>query len=129
MYDNKIVWTVFSFKPFKSAGPDGIVLPWLKSILYHCLKLNYISYKWRQVKVVFMPKAGKKTSHSSPKHFRPISLSSFLLKTLERLKELNLKSIIKPNMSSKAHRNSSSLSGIPDRKILIYYRICIMCLI
>ena len=70
-------------------------------MLYHCLKLNYIPYKWRQVKVVFIPKAGK-ASHSSPKDFRPISLSSFLLKTLERLIELYLKSIINPNMLSKA---------------------------
>ena len=35
-------------------------------------------------KVVFIPKAGK-VNHNAAKDFRPISLSSFLLKTLERL--------------------------------------------
>jgi hypothetical protein len=39
---------------------------------------------WRQVKVVFIPKPGR-NSHCGPKDFRPISLTSFLLKTLERL--------------------------------------------
>jgi hypothetical protein len=39
---------------------------------------------WRQFKVVFIPKPGR-NSHCGPKDFRPISLTSFLLKTLERL--------------------------------------------
>ena len=38
----------------------------------------------RQVKVVFIPKPGR-SSYCGPKDLRPISLVSFLLKTLERL--------------------------------------------
>jgi hypothetical protein len=39
---------------------------------------------WRLVKVVFIPKPGKGT-YSEPRDYRPISLTSFLLKTMERL--------------------------------------------
>ena len=63
----------------------------------HANKVKDLVLKWRQVKVVFITKAGKAT-HSSPKDFRPISLSSFLLKTLARVIELYLQSIINPNM-------------------------------
>jgi hypothetical protein len=39
---------------------------------------------WRQVKVMFIPKPGR-DSYGWPKDYRPISLTSFLLKTMERL--------------------------------------------
>jgi hypothetical protein len=39
---------------------------------------------WRQVKVVFIPKPSR-NSYCGPRDFRPISLTSFLLKTMERL--------------------------------------------
>jgi hypothetical protein len=39
---------------------------------------------WRQVKVVFIPKPGRAT-YGGPKDYRPISLTSLLLKTMERL--------------------------------------------
>jgi hypothetical protein len=39
---------------------------------------------WHQVKAVFIPKPGR-NSYCGPKDFRTISLTSFLLKTLERL--------------------------------------------
>jgi hypothetical protein len=39
---------------------------------------------WRQVKLVFIPKPGR-NSYCRPMDFRPISLTSFLLKTMERL--------------------------------------------
>jgi hypothetical protein len=45
---------------------------------------------WRQVKVVFIPKPGR-ISHCGTKDFRPISLTSFLLKTLERLVDRHLR--------------------------------------
>lgn len=46
---------------------------------------------WRQVKVAYVPKAGK-SSHINAKNFGSISLSLFLLKTLKRLMELFFKS-------------------------------------
>ena len=39
---------------------------------------------WRQVKVVFIPKCSR-NSYSRPRDLRPIGLSSFLLKTMDRL--------------------------------------------
>ena len=58
-------------------------------IYRNCLRLNYIPIEWRKVKVVFIPKAGK-IGHSIPKDYRPISLTSFLLKTFEHLIDLLL---------------------------------------
>ncbi|XP_063994255.1 uncharacterized protein LOC135171557 [Diachasmimorpha longicaudata] len=45
---------------------------------------------WREVRVVFIPKPGK-CSYDNAKAYRPISLSSFLLKTLERLVDRHIK--------------------------------------
>ena len=89
----KVKWAILTFEDFKSPGLDGIVPKMLKgisdfiapilSIIYRdCLKFNYMPISWRRVKVVFIPKAGK-VNHSTAKDYRPISLSSFLLKILE----------------------------------------------
>ena len=48
------------------------------------LALNYIPQTWRKVRAVFIPKPGR-TSYTDPKDYRPISLSSFLLKWIEKL--------------------------------------------
>lgn len=106
----RLVWAIDSFKPFKSPGPDGIYpveiqhtvdlsLDWLYVIYKSCLDLNHIPRRWRYVKVVFIPKAGK-SSHVSPKDLRPISLSSFLLKILERLIDTYLRQSIDSRLLS-----------------------------
>ena len=57
----KIIWAVYSFKPFKSPEPNGIfppqlqhttsfILPWLKVIFAGCLKIKYIPQCWKNVK-------------------------------------------------------------------------------
>lgn len=102
--EDKVAWAINSFKPYKSAGPDGIipamlqqslcsVVPHLVSIFSDCLRTGYTPSKWKEVRVVFIPKAGK-PNHSTAKDYRPISLSSFLLKTLERLIDLHIKGMI-----------------------------------
>ncbi|XP_033214097.1 uncharacterized protein LOC117171153 [Belonocnema kinseyi] len=48
------------------------------------LTLGYVSAAWRGATVAFIPKAGR-IVYTSPKDFRPISLTSFLLKTVERI--------------------------------------------
>ena len=45
---------------------------------------------------MFIPKAGK-TSHMYPKDYRPISPTSFLLKTMQKLLEMHISEIIGPN--------------------------------
>ena len=52
---------------------------------------------WRKVKIVFIPKAGKRSSFDA-KSYRPISLSSFCLKTQERILDLFIKeNVLKTN--------------------------------
>jgi len=91
----RVEWAIDSFAPYKSPGVDGIfpallpqaqevVIPYLVSIFCACLVTGYVPAIWRQVKVVFIPKPGRRT-YSGPRDYRPISLTSFLLKTTERL--------------------------------------------
>ena len=48
--------------------------------------LGHVPAAWLGVGVVFIPKPGK-SEYTSSKDFRPINLTSFLLKTSERLVE------------------------------------------
>jgi ribonuclease HI len=91
----KVIWAINSFSPFKSPGMDGIipkmlqvtakrVAPLLVSIYKLCIESNTVPERWKQVRVIFIPKAGK-INHSKAKDYRPISLSSMLLKVLERV--------------------------------------------
>jgi hypothetical protein len=45
---------------------------------------GFIPMAWRHVKVIFIPKP-KKLDYNKAKPYRPVSLSSFLLKTMEKL--------------------------------------------
>ena len=92
---DRIKWALGKFRPFKSAGGDGIFPALLKEsgeilleplceILRSSLALGHIPKQWETVKVTFIPKPGK-PSHCVAKDLRPISLTSFILKTLERL--------------------------------------------
>lgn len=111
--ESKIEWAINSFKPYKSPGPDGIIpamlqnsskkiTPWLTIIFKRCLVRRYIPKNWRDVNVVFIPKAGK-PSHSTAKDFRPISLSSFFLKTMERLLDLHLRDKLSSQLNASQH--------------------------
>ena len=83
------------FKAKQSPGPDGlrpVIFPYLPpnvikvlTFLYQaCVVLHYTPIKWRESKVIFIPKPGK-NAYDNPKAYRPISLSNYLLKGLERL--------------------------------------------
>lgn len=91
----RLEWAINSFEPYKSPGVDGIFPALLKqgmsklatplcALLRASLALGYVPIGWRKVKVVFIPKPGRDT-YAQAKSFRPISLTSFLLKTLEKL--------------------------------------------
>jgi hypothetical protein len=77
-----------TFKPFKSVGTDEIVPAHLQQSPIPVLHITawlaygYISMAWRQVRVTFMPKA-RKSDSTEAKAYRSISLSPFLLKTME----------------------------------------------
>jgi len=79
--------------PFKSPGENGIfpallqkgstyLLNPIKCISRASLALGYIPIAWRIARVAFIPKPGK-IDYTTAKSFRPISLTSFLLKGLE----------------------------------------------
>ncbi len=86
---------VDSFAPFKACGRDEIrpialqnvpefALEHLRDIITACLRTGYTPVGWRESSAIFIPKPGK-TDYSNPRAFRPISLTSFLFKTTERL--------------------------------------------
>jgi hypothetical protein len=91
----RVEWAIDSFTPYKSPGMDGIfpallqrgreiLILYLVKIFRACLATGYVPAIWRQVKVVFIPKPSR-SSYCGPEDFRPISLTSFLLKTMEIL--------------------------------------------
>ena len=59
---------------------EKIILILFKKSLY----TGTIPKTWLKTRVAFIPKPGK-SDYSDPKSFRPISLCSFFLKSLERL--------------------------------------------
>lgn len=93
-YD-RVHWAISSFEPYKSPGFDELypitlqkawcfISDHVMTAFKASLRLGYIPKLWQAVKVTFIPKTGK-TDYTQPKAFRPISLTSFLLKCLERL--------------------------------------------
>jgi len=92
-----------SFAPYKSPGVDGIflallqkaqevVIPHLVRIFHACLLTGYVPAIWGQVKVVFIPKPSR-NCYSGPRDYRPITLTSSFLKTLERLVDRYLRDV------------------------------------
>ena len=93
--DKLVRKSLLMFKPKKAPGPDKlkpIIFKYLpKSFLSHItfiykssLQLRYTPRKWQEASVVFIPKAGKK-DHRECKAHRPIVLSNFFLKGMERV--------------------------------------------
>jgi len=61
-----------------------VLIPYLIWIFRACLATGYVPVEWCQVMVAFIPKRSR-SSYSGSRDFRPISLTSFLLKTMDRL--------------------------------------------
>jgi Reverse transcriptase (RNA-dependent DNA polymerase). len=98
---SRIRWAISSFDPFKSPGADGILpvllqqgVDCLAPVLIHVFRasiaLGYIPLAWRSTNVAFIPKPGR-PSYAQAKAYRPISLTSFLLKTLERIVDRHIR--------------------------------------
>ena len=92
---NKINSALAGFEKKKSPGPDGLrplvfehlpdsFLRVLEIIYKSSVHLAYTPKAWKRTKVIFISKPGKET-YDKPKSFRPISLSNYLLKGMERL--------------------------------------------
>ena len=91
----KVAASLSSFGPMKAAGPDGFkplvlqkltgeLLEYINTLYRLAVSRGYAPKVWRTMRVVFIPKGGK-TDYGNAKAYRPITLSNFLLKGLERL--------------------------------------------
>ena len=70
-------------------------VPYITKLYKRSLETGRPPKQWLEIKAVFIPKPGK-PDYKTAKSFRPISLSSYLLKGMERtilwhLKETTLK--------------------------------------
>ena len=86
---------LLKFQNKKSPGPDGLkpvifqylpdnIINEISFIYKACIDLSFTPTKWREAKVIFIPKPGK-ADYTKTNAFRPISLSNYLVKGLERL--------------------------------------------
>ena len=95
----------------KQAKSLYLIIDILQYLYYHCLRLAHIPEPWRHIKVIFIPKAGKRSYHDA-KSFRPISLSSYFLKGLERLIDWHIRSdcLVKQPINCSQHTYLTSKS-------------------
>jgi len=126
----KVRKAISSFSNFKACGPDEIKPIMLKhlperelerlvGIYAACNEYGYIPISWRSSRTVFIPKPGK-GDYTIPKAFRPISLTSFLLKTFERIALWHLECTtfrrhpfhVRQNAFRKGHSTENALSGV-----------------
>ncbi len=102
-----------SFGDFKAPGPDEIPPIALKNLddqhLYFVTMLYKLSLatgqvpmEWRKMRVVFIPKAGK-SDYAIAKAYRPITLSNFTLKGVERLIQWYIVEHVLPRPLYKQH--------------------------
>jgi hypothetical protein len=109
---DRVRMAIMSFGSLKAAGMDDIKPIALKHLgpkamerLTHIYRasslLGYIPRCWRTSKVIFIPKPGKK-DYAQARSFRPISLTPFLLKGLEKIWAWQLEAtVLKDNPFSK----------------------------
>jgi hypothetical protein len=98
---SSIRWALSTLKPFKSAGTDRIVSALLQQGAEHIvphmcrtfrasMAYGFIPTAGRQVKVRFIPKPGK-LDYTEAKAYQPMSLSLFLLITMEKLVDRHIR--------------------------------------
>ena len=92
---HKVKASFDTFGPYKAAGADELkpivlqklpinMLDRIIDLYQNCIKLHYTPKAWREMKVIFIPKVGKK-DYALAKAYRLITLSNFTLKGLERI--------------------------------------------
>ena len=92
---NKVKAAYDSFGPYKAAGADGFkpivlqklpekVQQFIADMYRKVISKGQTPLAWKKMTVVFIPKVGK-GDYSQPKAYRPITLSNFVLKGLERI--------------------------------------------
>ena len=93
--EEKVTIAFKTFQVKKSPGVDGIhplilqqlpadTITYITKLYKICVLLGYTPTRWKECKIVFIPKPGK-GSYQTAKAWRPISLTNYLLKALEKL--------------------------------------------
>ncbi|XP_071037743.1 uncharacterized protein [Parasteatoda tepidariorum] len=116
----KVVWTIKSFKPYNSPAMDDIMpirlikgVDSLTSILCRifraCIACGYIPHSCWNARIIFIPKKVRKIEDKS---FRPISLTSCLLKAIEKFIDRYFRhsALIDKPLSSSQHAYQSGKS-------------------
>ena len=123
---------ISQFLPNKTPGADNIKPMVLQHLPSNCvtrmkvlftasMELQYVPKSWRLSKAIFIPKGGK-DDYAQPQAWRPISLMSFMFKTLERLILWHLEETVLKNFSMhknqhafrKGRSTESALSDLVD---------------
>ena len=97
----RVRYAISTFKPVRAPGYDRIKPVMLQNLplcyvdalteaFKNCVKSSYTPKKWRETRVVFIPKVGK-TTFSEPKNLRPITLASFVIKVLQKVIQIRLR--------------------------------------
>ena len=119
-----------TFGPHKAAGPDGFkpvvlqnlderTIQEITNTYQWAIRTGYTPWAWRKMNVIFLRKEGK-PDYSNPKAYRPITLSNFLLKSLERIIQwyINENLVTKPLYAQHAYTQGrsteSALSEVVD---------------
>ena len=127
-----------SFGSRKAPGPDGfkpIVLKnisekaviFLTSLYRMSIRTQQIPSFWRKMDVIFIPNPGKE-DYSSPKSYRPITLSSFVLKGLERImlwylrEKVITNAVVAQHAYTRGLSTESALSEVLDHVESSFYR-------
>lgn len=109
---------VFKLSKYKTPGMDDIypimlqegfkyIHQHLVEIFRFSLTTGYIPKKWLDIRVVFIPKPDK--NYTNARDFRPISLMSFMLKTMEHVICMHLEKVIETLKSQQyAYRKNRS---------------------
>lgn len=93
--EKSIMTTFKSFEKYKTPGPDGIrpvmlqnlgavTIKKVEKIFKIAMELGHVPLPWKMSGITFIKKPGKK-DRSNVRSYRPITLSPFLFKSLEKL--------------------------------------------
>lgn len=104
---NHVRWAINSFDAIKAPGPDGILplllqegedvlVPHLVAVFQASLALGHVPKAWASAKVVFIPKPGR-PDYGQAKAYRPICLTSFILKAMEKILDKYIRRIVQDN--------------------------------
>ena len=116
------------FNPFKSPDGEGIFSALLQkgpdslfillcNLFRASIAFSYIPQVWKATRVVFIPKHGH-NNYTEAKAYRPISLASFLLKSLERLIERYIcKRVL---LDTPLHRNHHAYQSLKTCKTALH---------